>query len=633
MRVDVKKYVFFGLNKHLDQFLAECQTESVVEFIDLKAIKTSQYYNQYDVTFHALYILKKYIRNNNLDIEHKTRHINKEWLREVIDIRERIDALEEKNKEYSALLSEITPWGSFSKEDIRLSQSQLVQFFYGSSRINTNNSFIHVNTIEGTSYYFTVSEKLVEHDELKELRPQYTTVELERMISEINIKIRDLNKRLKKCCEYVLSVQNYLVDVKNDLNRDQVVESVNIEDNRPYFYIKAWIPKNRYRKIERIANSNTVFIQELPIEKDDKVPTHLVNKGYSKVGEDLISVYDTPSTRDKDPSLWVLWSFAFFFAMIIGDAIYGCIFLIAALYMKYSLNPRGTLRRINKLVLILSMSCILWGTLTQSYFGIKLSPDSFTARFSVVDNLASAKWNYHLSAKDSTYETWVKKYPGLEGKQSIDAFQLAVKRDENNVIMDYTLYDHHFDIIMREIALVVGLIHIILSMLRSVKTNYAQVGWVVTMLGGWMYFPTFLDSQTFLNYIFGLSPETCAVLGLQLLQVGAALVSVLAVYQNGIFGILELINGIQLFSDVLSYIRLYALGLSGALMSQTFNTMASGTTWYFALLILIVGHSINVVLGIVAGVLHGLRLNFMEWYRYSFEGGGFPLKPLKLIKK
>ena len=60
MRVDVKKYVFFGLNKHLDQFLAECQVESVVEFIDLKGIKSSQYYNQYDVTYPLYTFLKIY---------------------------------------------------------------------------------------------------------------------------------------------------------------------------------------------------------------------------------------------------------------------------------------------------------------------------------------------------------------------------------------------------------------------------------------------------------------------------------------------------------------------------------------------------------------------------------------------
>jgi len=88
---------------------------------------------------------------------------------------------------------------------------------------------------------------------------------------------------------------------------------------------------------------------------------------------------------------------------------------------------------------------------------------------------------------------------------------------------------------------------------------------------------------------------------------------------------------IQVFADVLSYLRLYALALGGMVMAHTFNDhlgievgVVSGT------LILLAGHFVNIGICAMGGVIHGLRLNFLEWYHYSFEGGGRLFNPLKL---
>ena len=126
-------------------------------------------------------------------------------------------------------------------------------------------------------------------------------------------------------------------------------------------------------------------------------------------------------------------------------------------------------------------------------------------------------------------------------------------------------------------------------------------------------------------------PEATAI-GLQLIYVGMGTALGLALLQKRLKGFGEIANLVQVFCDVLSYLRLYALGLAGAVMAQTFNELGMDIGLVFGFIVILLGHSINIVLGLVAGVIHGLRLNFIEWYHYSFVGGGRLFKPLIRFK-
>ena len=107
---------------------------------------------------------------------------------------------------------------------------------------------------------------------------------------------------------------------------------------------------------------------------------------------------------------------------------------------------------------------------------------------------------------------------------------------------------------------------------------------------------------------------------------------VLALLQKRLKGLGEISNLVQVFADVLSYLRLYALGVAGASMAATFNEMGMSVGLVFGWIIILFGHSVNILLGVMAGMIHGLRLNFIEWYHYSFEGGGRLFRPLMRLK-
>ena len=91
-----------------------------------------------------------------------------------------------------------------------------------------------------------------------------------------------------------------------------------------------------------------------------------------------------------------------------------------------------------------------------------------------------------------------------------------------------------------------------------------------------------------------------------------------------------ILNVVQVFSDVLSYLRLYALSLAGMIMADTFNTMGLQLNFFGGILIIIFGHITNIGLSTMGATIHSLRLNFLEWYHYSWEGGGRLFNPLCL---
>jgi V/A-type H+-transporting ATPase subunit I len=392
------------------------------------------------------------------------------------------------------------------------------------------------------------------------------------------------------------------------------------------------VPVNRVSELKDSLAETDVHMAEIAMEEHEEAPTYLENKGYNRIGEDLVHIYDTPSNTDKDPSLWVLVSFAVFFAMIINDGGYGLLFLAGALYFKFKngdLKKAGM--RVWKLLLILFGSCVLWGLFTNSFFGVAIGPENPLRKVSVLNWLVEKKAEYHFHNKDNIYKEWVDKYPDLSGADNAHDFLLGAKKGEGDDA-SYEMVNKFSDGILMELALLVGIIHICLSFIRYLNRNWAGIGWIIGIIGCYLYFPLFLGATSLTSYVFGLNREEIAVDGQYMMYGGLALAVILGVLKDKWLGLLEITNLIQIFADILSYLRLYALGLAGAIIGQTVNDIASGLMYVPALILIVIGHGLNMVLAVIGGVIHGLRLNFIEWYHYSFEGGGKLFTPLKKLE-
>ncbi|MCK4934188.1 MAG: V-type ATP synthase subunit I, partial [Simkaniaceae bacterium] len=398
------------------------------------------------------------------------------------------------------------------------------------------------------------------------------------------------------------------------------------------FSIEGWVPKNKVYELFHLLQGLGIHTEEVSVSKEDKVPTCMMNKKTGQIGEDIVHVYDTPATNDKDPSKWVLWSFAIFYAIIIADAGYGLIYLAGAsfLNLKFS-KTKGLVKRFLKLLMILSCSIVIWGILTASYFGMNISPKNPIKKYSAIQALVVKKANYHIRMKDDVYDLWVKKYPQL---QSVTSGQIFLEEGSGIVEgkMKYEVLDEFYDNILMEIALIIGIIHISLSFIRYLPRSLSGIGWVGFMIGGFLFFPDLLNATSIVHFLGWITKPAAKAIGLQLLYGGIGLAVFLAFIQSKWSGLAELTRVVEIFADILSYLRLYALGLAGMILASTFNDLGREAGYVFGVLIVIMGHVINLVIGAMGGIIHGLRLNFIEWYHYSFEGGGKLFNPLKLLK-
>jgi V/A-type H+-transporting ATPase subunit I len=175
---------------------------------------------------------------------------------------------------------------------------------------------------------------------------------------------------------------------------------------------------------------------------------------------------------------------------------------------------------------------------------------------------------------------------------------------------------------MMRLSVVIGVVHIVIGHLalgwlhRGERFAFVPLGWTIAMLGG-------------LVLGFG---DVDSMLGRVLVVAGLAAV-VWGGLARGIGGLLELTKVTKLFGDVLSYLRLFALGLASASLALTFNDLAAGIHdavpgigLVFAAFVLLFGHGITLALGIMSGVVHGLRLNFIEFFGWALTDEGYPFK-------
>ncbi len=360
--------------------------------------------------------------------------------------------------------------------------------------------------------------------------------------------------------------------------RDAARHTYEVEE---IFALQGWVPTDRLEALEALAEERKLGLLEEEPGPDELPPTLLKNRPNLAAGQDLAMFYQTPSPRDWDPSVVLFFSFSLFFAMILGDAGYACVLLLGVLAFWRKLGASDGGRRFRAIGLSLAGTSVVWGVLVGSYFGVSPAPDSFLGALKIFD------------IKDS--ET------------------------------------------MMKISIAIGVCHVALAngMLAWREWGrpiaYAKLGWIAVVFGG-LFFWLGTGGSGFL--------ETLGAVGMIGGLVAVFLFSgttrghdIMSILKRVLEGGKALTGVMKAFGDILSYLRLFALGLASASLALTFNDMAQavqqavpGIGLLFAILILILGHTLNLGLAVVSGVIHGLRLNFIEFYNWGLSEEGYPFK-------
>ena len=637
MRYDVKKFLFVGAESDKEAFFKRAQDAGIIHFIDPKRSKTPDVPLSIQNYVRAIKVLRGLPPTEQEETDEY--ELAEGLVKKIISHKEKLESLEEEERVVKLEISRVEAFGAFSTKELAAIEKETnrkIQFFCTKQGYAEKHplpeELIYVGSDHGLDYFTAINKEPMQYPRMIELTIDRSWSELKERQKEIAKEHQETFRKLKNYAKYNRFLHHAFVHQLNSYHLDVAKESVEFPLDEKLFVVQGWVPVHKIEVMHLLVKDMNVYVEEIALDKNDVEPTCLENTGASKIGEDLIHIYDTPSNTDKDPSLWVLVFFALFFSMIIGDAGYGLVLLLIALYIRYKHQGlKGAKMRLLNLVTILSFCVIAWGVLMSSFFGLSPAPDSPLRKFSLMEWLVEKKAAYIIKHKDATYQELVKKFPQLQGVTDPKEFVTKAFVEKDGKI-HYEVLTKFSDHIMMELALMVGVIHVIISMLRNIKRSPSYIGWILFLIGCYLYLPSYLGAVSITNFVFGINQTEAPSGGLILMLIGVIIASAIALYQHKWLGLLEPSNVIQIFGDVLSYLRLYALGLSGAMFSATLYELAGLTNFVIGAVIILVGHIVNIGLGIMGGVIHGLRLNFLEWYHYSFEGGGKKFNPLRKLE-
>lgn len=641
MRIDVKKCFFIGSEKVKNNFFTKSQELGVIEFFG--AHKPGNFSEDMISLIEATKILKR--------LEEVVGHQEKTealfcspfmLADKVIQDKKRMEDLEAEAKTLDKEIARVRPLGDFLFKDIedlsRDIKKSLRFFSYKNIPSAVNRlpeNFIYITTVHKINYCLAIGFEAEVPSGFSEIKISASYKELQEKQKKLLEERDSLKAELKKFIAYQDDIKNTFRQLYNNFSLyESMAQSESCLRNH-LFFVYGWVPEDKMALIQSLGEREGIYIDEVEIQKTDKIPTYLENMGASRLGEDLVDIYDTPSYKDKDPSGWIFGSFALFFSMIVNDAGYGLVFLLTTAFLFMRLRNKmsllsGGFRRFFSLTTVLSCTCIVWGMCNSSFFGISLPQNSFFEKYSILQLAAKEKAKYYLKNKPIAYQELIKEKPEIKNVTTSGEF-LEIITPKVSPKQESIPYNSFKENIFMELSLFIGAVHLIIALLRYLSFNYSGLGWVMFIIGGYMFFPTYLNSISLIHYLFHVPYVLGGHIGVFLIGFGTLSAVCLAIIQKRLGGLGEISQIIQVFSDVLSYLRIYALALAGSMMAMTFNNVSSQLPAVLGVVVLIFGHGINIVLAIMGGVIHGLRLNFIEWYHYSFEGGGRRFKPLSKI--
>ncbi len=354
-------------------------------------------------------------------------------------------------------------------------------------------------------------------------------------------------------------------------------------------YLRGFFPADQEEALRTTATKyGWAALVEEPADGDD-VPTLLRNPKWVKPIKavlDMIGVI--PGYKELDVSALFLIFLSIFFAFLIGDAGYGLLFIALTFFGKMKTKGNATAQPALNLLLLMSASCVVFGVLTGNYFGIALE--------SLPAPLAGLSSNY-LTGKTS--EGW-----------------------NADLAANHVMF----------ICFAIGTLHLTLAhgwnLFRKINSWAAltDFGWLCST---WALFSVVLQMVLYMEL-----PAWIVAVQMPLLGSGIVLIVVSLVLSKSYFGLVTLaLDVINNFVDIISYVRLYAVGAASLAIAQAFNGMAmdigfSGIGSIGAALILFAGHGLNIILGAMGVMVHGIRLNTLEFSGHAgVEWAGIHFNP------
>ena len=602
------KYSFILLSGQTEEFLSKIQDLGVIDITrSVKPVdeKSEALLSEADTVKKALAVLN----SCDAELEKGFRFDGdpvEAALKAQADVEELKNELSSANKELSAR----KPWGQFSTEAIgRLEAQGLKIRFYSCQKKKFDPAWAEIQPLQVVSetdttvFFVTVAPVSEEYS-----FPIEPMAAPEGSVNEIELTIKDLETKLSERKKLLGNLKGCIGELRQRYNEKLGALDLYLAESATEMaadshlaVVTGFAPTEDDKRLCDAFDALGIYYIHEPATKEDNPPIKLHNNWFAKNFEVLTGMYGMPVYDEFDPTPVLGPFFMLFFAMCMGDAGYGIVLMLIALFMK--LKMQGTsLGKMYRLIGFLGGMTFFVGLFLGTFFGMSILEASWTP-----------EW-----LKALCVDGW---FP--DGKIAGFPVQMVL-------------------------AVAIGVLHICLAMI--IKTiNYTKRfgfsktvstwGWTTLIVGG------------IIVIALGMT-EILSEVAFKWVIIALAAVSSLAIFVfntpgrnplvnigSGLWDTYNMVTG--LMGDVLSYIRLYALGLAGGMLGNAFNIMGTmildipvpGVNWVFCIVILIFGHVLNLAMSCLGAFVHPLRLTFVEYFKNSgYEGTGLKYNPLTKTK-
>lgn len=509
---------------------------------------------------------------------------------EIDTLQQHISSLEKEENIYS-------PWGDFPEK--RLSQIQDnnwdVRFFTVPSRKYDNaweeefNAFL-INELTGLKYFTTITSKGKEVNIDAEAFhfPSMSKSEIQSQIEHYKKEVEDIKTYLRNVShDAIAHLNEYKKEVINDANFYKVSEAGESILEDKIMSLEGWVPTEiEADTIEWLSKEDIYFEASAPEKGTDNPPIKLKNRRFAKLFEMIGSMYSTPTYWELDLTPFFAPFFVLFFGLCMGDCGYGGLLVIVSAALIISKKFKD-MQNVLWLVFFLGLGTVVMGIISGTFFGVPL----------------------------------------------LDVDIPIVNKLKGIMFQPEGLYSAFY------VSLIVGVFQILFGMclkiinvikMEGFAASLSTIGWVILLLGGIV---------TFLVDGIGTPFYACMIIGAVLIfLLNGPINKIYSPFVNIGAGLWDTYNmATGLLGDVLSYIRLFALGLSGSILGLVFNDLAVqmspdipvvGTI--VTIIILLLGHTMNIALAALSAFVHPMRLTFVEFYKNAgFVGGAKEYEPFK----
>lgn len=448
--------------------------------------------------------------------------------------------------------------------------------------------------------------------------PVLSTKDLAKRVEDNEAEISKIEEELKSETVYISQIQDFKSNLESDIQFETIYSGMGQENSgktTDLAWLTGYVPVDSFDKLKDCVTKNSWAMAASDPTEEDNVPTKLKNNKFVSLIYPLTDFLGTvPGYHEYDISGWFLLFFCVFFGMIFGDGGYGLLVTVASLVLVLkSLFQKKSVSPLMGLLLLLGLSTVAWGTVTCTWFGLK--PEQLPAwltslSITPISNAAGSDYRLYLP-----WNTEV----GLTTGQNLQIFCFTLAFLQLSVAHLKGMARNRKSLkVLGEFGSLLqiwGMFYVVLSMVVSsalfplgLVVNNIPVGTIaIALVGG-----GFALSFIFSNYEG---------------NIGA---SILESCKNIISVLLGVVN---VFSDIVSYIRLWAVGLAGSAISNTVNEMAGpllghAITFIAFVALIAFGHGLNMVLNLLSVIVHGVRLNTLEFSTHlGMSWSGFKYNP------